>query len=381
MAAVEAEYRANKQFLGVSSMIRSPFVVLGGAFVLASLASTAILVSAPRPVIAGKSSTEGAMVEAANRFLGTLTPAQRQAATFPFQSEERFNWHFVPKERKGLPLKEMDATQSAAALALLRTSLSAKGYEKVSTIRELEKVLASVEGGRGPARDPGRYFFTVFGEPSTKGNWAWRYEGHHCALNWTVVGGKAIASSPQFLGSNPGEVRVEVPGAPAKGVRTLAGEEDLARKLAQSLTGEQRSSGILSDKAPSDIITGASRQAAIQEDTGIAYAQLNAAQRGLLLSVIREYTDSQAKALAERRLSALRKAGLDKVKFAWMGSTEVNQGHYYRIQGPTFLIEYDNTQNNANHVHSVWRDFKGDFGMDLLALHYQASPHKFVAAR
>ena len=361
-------------------MIRSPFLVLGGAFVLASLTSTTILSSAPRPAIAGKSSTESTMADAARRFLGTLTPAQRQEAVYPFQSEERFNWHFVPKERKGLPFKEMDATQSAAALELLRTSLSTKGYEKALTIRELEKVLRQMENG-SPTRDPGRYFFTVFGEPSATGNWGWRYEGHHCALNWTVIGGKAIASSPQFFGSNPGEVRVDVPGAPPKGTRVLAAEEDQARKLVKSLTSEQRGEGVISEKAPADIITGAARQAAIQEDTGIAYGKLSSEQRGMLLAVIRVYTDSQPKALAEKRLAALRKAGLEKVKFAWMGSTEPGQGHYYRVQGPTFLIEYDNTQNNANHVHSVWRDFKGDFGMDLLAMHYRATPHRIAAAR
>lgn len=361
-------------------MIRSPFLVLGGAFALASLTSATLLSSAPRPAIAGKSRAESAIAEAAQRFLGTLRPDQRQAATFPFQSEERLNWHFIPKERKGLPLKQMDATQSAAALELLRTSLSAQGYEKTATIRELEKVLFQMENGNA-GRDPGRYFFTVFGEPSTSGNWGWRYEGHHCALNWTVVGRKAIASSPQFFGSNPGEVRVEVPGAPAKGTRVLGAEEDMGRKLVNALNTEQRSVCVLNEKAPSDIITGASRQAAIQEDTGIAYDKLNAEQRGMLLSLIRVYTNSQAKELADKRLSALRKAGLAKVKFAWMGSTEPGQGHYYRVQGPTFLIEYDNTQNNANHVHSVWRDFKGDFGMDLLAMHYRASPHRVAAAR
>lgn len=361
-------------------MIRSPFLLLGGAVALASLTSAAILSTAPKPAIAGKSRSETAMADAAQRFLGTLNAEQRQAATFPFQSEERLNWHFVPKERKGLPLKQMDAKQSAAALDLLRTSLGAPGYQKATTIRELEKILFQMENGNA-GRDPGRYFFTVFGDPSASGNWGWRYEGHHCALNWTVVGGKAIASSPQFFGSNPGEVRVDVAGAPAKGTRVLGAEEDEGRKLVKSLTDEQRSVAVLSDKAPSDIITGASRQAAIQEDTGISYEKLTAAQRGQLLTLIRVYTDTQSKMLADKRLAALRKAGLNKVKFAWMGSTESGQGHYYRIQGPTFLVEYDNTQNNANHVHSVWRDFKGDFGMDLLAMHYQATPHRVAAAR
>lgn len=338
------------------------------------LTAAALLPLAPR-VDAGRPRTESAMARAAQRFLAALTAEQRAAATFPFESEERFNWHFIPRERKGVPLKQMDEGARAAALALLRTGLSAQGFDKATLIRELEIVLASVEGGRGPVRDPGLYYFTVFGNPGDGGRWAWRYEGHHCALNWTIVGGRAVASSPQFFGSNPGEVRVAVPGAPPRGTRALAREEDVARRLVRALTPEQRAEAVLSATAPPDIITGAQRQAAIQEDRGLAYAKMTPSQKELLVELIREYADAQPRALAERRLAAIRRAGLGAVKFAWMGSVEPNEGHYYRVQGPTFLIEYDNTQNNANHIHAVWRDFKGDFGMDLLALHYRLHPH------
>lgn len=372
-------------------MTRSSLLVPGGAFVLASLASAVLLYSAPPPATAAKSRAESAMVDAARRFLDTLTPAQRQAATFTFQSEERLNWQFRRAVRKGLPLKDMDTTQRSAAMELLRTGVSARGYEKAAMIREMEKVPPSTE--RTPAQatarnrppapppDPEGYFFSIFGEPCAAGNWAWRYEGHHCAMNWTLVAGKAVVGSPQFFGSEPAEMREDVPGAPRRGTRPLAGEEELARKLLETFTSEQRAEAIVNATAPTNIVTGAERQAAIQEDTGIAYTRLRSAQRGMLLSVIREYTDNQAKPLAEKRLATLRKAGLEKVKFAWMGSTERGQGHYYRVQGPTFLIEYDNTQSNANHIHSVWRDFKGDFGMDLLAMHYRATPHRIAAAR
>src|SRR5262249_26399013 len=201
--------------------------------------------------------------------------------------------------------------------------------------------------------------------------WGWRYEGHHCSQNWTLVNGRAIASSPQFFGANPAEVRE----GPMKGTRALAAEEDLARTLLKSLNPTQRAEAVLADKAPSDIITGAQRQAAIQEDKGIAYGKLNKEQQGMLLAIIEEYVNAQPPDLTRGRLEKIRAAGLDGVKFAWMGGMERGQGHYYRVQGSTFLIEYDNTQNNANHIHAVWRDFNGDWGEDLLAEHYRNSPH------
>jgi len=332
-------------------------------------------------VYAQQQAPQTAMATAAKAFLGTLDAGQKQKATFPFSDPERFNWHFIPKERKGLPLKEMTEPQRKAALDLLRTGLSERGYETAATVRELEKVLKQVEMGSGPVRDHERYFFTVFGEPGDTGNWAWRYEGHHCAHNWTIVNGKAVASSPQFYGANPAEVRVEVPGAPPKGTRALAQEEDVARALVTSLTDDQKKMAVIGATAPNDIITGAQRQAAIQEDKGIAFSQLNADQQMALQRLIRVYTGKQPQALARERMQKIRAAGMDNVKFAWMGSLEKDKGHYYRVQGSTFLIEYDDTQNNANHIHAVWRDFKGDFGMDLLAMHYQASPHKVAAAR
>lgn len=331
------------------------------------------------------------MADAAQRFLDRLTPAQRQLATFPFQSEERLNWQFRRAVRKGLPLRAMDAQQRAVAMELLQTGVSARGYEKAAIIREMEKVPPSTERTRtaaperprtpAPPPDVEGYFFSVFGEPSANGNWAWRYEGHHCALNWTVIAGKSVACSPQFFGSEPAEMRQDLPGAPKRGTRPLAAEEERARKLLEALTPDQRADAVVGEVAPTNIVTGAERQAAIQADTGISYAKLTASQRGLLLALIREYTDNQSRPLADKRVAALRQAGLEKVKFAWMGSTQRGEGHYYRVQGPTFLIEYDNTQSNANHIHSVWRDFKGDFGLDLLAMHYRATPHRIAAAR
>jgi hypothetical protein len=317
---------------------------------------------------------QSAILSAARAFLGTLTPAEKAQATFPFNSEERFRWFYTPVPRKGLSLKEMTEPQKHAALNLLRTGLSEKGYSKAETIRKLEDVLRELEQGSGPTRDPELYFFTFFGEPSESGAWGWRYEGHHCSQNWTLVNGKSIsglANSPQFFGANPAEVR----SGPMKGTRVLAAEEDLGRSLLKSLTPAQRAEAVLNATAPDDILTNHQRQAAIQEDKGIAYAKLSKDQQGTLLALIEEYLSAQPQALARARLEKIRTAGLDNIKFAWMGGFEDGQGHYYRVQGSTFLIEFDNTQNNANHIHCVWRDFNGDWGTDLLAEHYRNSPH------
>jgi len=311
------------------------------------------------------------MLDATRAFLATLDPPQKSKAVLPFNSEERFHWFYTPVSRKGIPLKELNASQQPAALALLRAGLSEKGYSKAETIRKLEDVLRELEQGRGPTRDPDLYFFTFFGEPSATGAWGWRYEGHHCSQNWTIVDGKSIGSSPQFFGANPAEVR----DGPMKGTRVLGAEEDLGRSLVKSLSPVQRAEAVLSASAPNDILTTNQRTAAIQEDKGVAYSKLSKDQQGTLLALIEEYLGAQPRAQARQRLDKIRKAGFDQIKFAWMGGLEKAEGHYYRVQGSTFLIEYDNTQNNANHIHTVWRDFDHDFGLDPLRAHYLTSPH------
>jgi hypothetical protein len=336
-------------------------------FIFAALAGAAV---AAATFPAGAESPASAMAAAANAFLATLDAGQRAKAQFAFDAEERFNWHFTPVPRAGLPLKQMTPAQRDAAFALLHVGLSEKGYTKAETIRALEPILAEIE--QNPVRrDPELYFVTIFGDPTPGGTWGWRYEGHHISQNWTIVKGQSIASSPQFFGSNPAEVR----SGPKKGLRVLAAEEDLARGLLESLTVSQREKAIVSPDAPADILTSNARKAGIQADLGIAHADLSADQRGLLLALIDEYASAQPKALAEGRLARIRAAGLARVKFAWMGGQSRGQRHYYRVQGPTFLIEYDNTQNDANHIHAVWRDFNGDWGADLLAEHLKNSPH------
>ena len=315
--------------------------------------------------------SDAPMLDAGRAFLATLTPAERAKAVFPFNSEERFRWFYTPVSRKGIALKALNALQREAALALLRAGLSEQGYDKTQAVRKLEDVLRELEKGQGPTRDPDLYFFTFFGEASADSPWGWRYEGHHCSQNWTIVNGRLIGSSPQFFGANPAEVR----DGPMKGTRVLAAEEDLGRSLVKSLSARHLKEAVISTSAPRDILTSNDRQAAIQDDKGIAYRDLSREQQGTLLALIEEYLGAQPRSEARAQLDKIRAAGFEGIKFAWMGGLDPGQGHYYRVQGSTFLIEFDNTQNNANHIHCVWRDFHGDWGEDLLADHYRSSPH------
>lgn len=337
------------------------------------LVAAALLGASLLAVSTATAGPEEQMREAAQAFLASLSPEQRATATFPFADAERLNWHFIPRERKGLPLKAMNAKQRSAALHLLRHSLSAEGYQDAEGVRALEGVLRHIE--KRDQRDPENYFVTIFGAPSASANWGWRYEGHHLALNWTVAGGRTVATSPQFYGSNPAEVRVDAPGGPPRGTKVLGEEEELARALLDSLTDAQRREAIVGTTAPADIFSGAEKSARPQAQDGVTYGSLSPEQQGKMRALVHHYAGKQPRELAEQRIQRIIEAGPDGVRFAWMGSTEKNRPHYYRVQGPTFLIEYDNIQNDANHVHSVWRDFKGDFGADLLALHYQSDPH------
>ena len=310
------------------------------------------------------------MTQAAQHFLASLTPEQRAKAAFAFPEDERMNWHYIPKERKGLPLLEMAPPQKALAQALLSAGLSQQGYIKAVTIMSLEDVLRVMENDDGNRRNPEKYYFSVFGEPSDTGTWGFRIEGHHLSQNFTVVNGK-VADTPSFFGANPAEVRE----GPRKGLRTLGMEEDLGRDLLESLSQEQKKVAIVTTEAYKDILTEASRKAALEgQPSGLSAAKMSQKQFDLLQNLIRGYAQNVPEQLAQARMEQLKKAGTN-VFFAWAGVEQRGGPHYYRIQAPTFLIEYDNTQNNANHIHSVWRDFNGDFGLDLLAMHYQAS-HK-----
>jgi hypothetical protein len=321
-------------------------------------------------------STTG-MANAAQYFLAGLSGEQKTKATFSFHDEERFNFHFIPRERKGVPLKEMDGAQQALAQSLLSTGLSPQGYQKATRIFSLEEILRVQEKDTRGRRDPYGYFFSVFGEPSESGTWGWRVEGHHLSLNYAIVGGKTVATSPMFFGSNPAEIKQ----GPRLGMRALPREEDLARELLLALDAKQKAVAVLDPTAPRDITTANKRKVDPLEPKGLAGSRMNKKQSELLLTLIEEYAANLPEDLGNARMEGVRKAGMDKIFFAWMGGADRGQGHYYRVQGPTFLIEYDCTQNDGNHIHSVWRDFNGDFGTDLLAAHYQQFPHGVAAAR
>ena len=313
-----------------------------------------------------------AMAEAANKFLASLKPEQKAKATLDFADENRRDWTVVPRDRKGVPLKDLDENQRRLAMEFMKTGLGASGYQKATTIMSLESVLAQLEGpNRRFPRDPELYYFSIFGTPSPKTPWGWRVEGHHISIHFTIVKGEMLSNTPLAFGSNPAEVRE----GERKGLRALAGEEDKGRDLILALDEKQRSAAIFDQKAPSDILTLAKIKADPLKPEGIPAGQMNKQQKALLEKLIDEYLARMPQDVAEERSKKMRAAGFDKIHFAWAGGVNKGDPHYYRIQSPTFLIEYDNTQNNANHIHSVWRDFNGDFGEDLLREHYRTTPH------
>jgi Protein of unknown function (DUF3500) len=325
--------------------------------------------------------TASVMTECAKRFLAALDANQRARVAIPFDADERMNWHFIPNntqiavdelgERRGLAMREMTSYQKHLAAALLATGLSQTGYIKAVTIMSLEEVLRVIENDSGERRDPEKYYFCVFGTPSDDGIWGYRVEGHHLSQNYTVVGGNAIAG-PSFFGANPAEVRQ----GPRKGLRTLAGEDDLGIEIMHALDEERRKIAIVDSTAYPEILTAASRQAALQgQPSGLSATKMNAVQFEALMALVEEYVQNVPAELAEARIAQINKAGRN-IYFAWAGGSNRGDPHYYRVQTATFLIEFDDTQDHANHIHSVWRDFRGDFGEDLLREHYRASHHQ-----
>ncbi len=317
------------------------------------------------PAFAEEASSLAAMTSAADAFLGTLDDSKRSKAVFPFDSDQRENFKFTPQTRTGLPIKEMDEAQKAAAMKLLDTVLSEKGKLKATQIITLEGVLAELE--KNPTyRDNGKYYVSVFGKPGDEKGWGWKFEGHHLALNYTVAHGKEIAVTPSFFAANPAEVRE----GSKKGLRVLAAEEDLAMTLANVLLEGGKKEVIFSEKAPGEILTAENRKVTALDPVGITAADMTAEQKKALLALITEYTSRHRKELADADMKKIEAAGIDKIRFGWAGGTKRGEAWYYRVQGPTFLMEAANTQNNANHIHATWRDFEGDFGRDMLSEHY-----------
>jgi uncharacterized protein DUF3500 len=336
-------------------------------FVALLLTATAVLVV---PLVDAAAPSPGvAMAEAANKLLAGLTPEQKKKATFALEDAHRTEWFYVPLARKGIPLKQLTPPQRELVHGLLRAGLGPAGYAKTTQIIELDKVLAEME--KDPVkRDPQLYYVSIFGTPAAKGTWGWRVEGHHVSHNFTIVNGTLIATTPQFLGANPAEVRVE---GPWKGRRVLHVEEDLGHDLMASLDDKQRAHAVVATEATAEILSKNLPKADPLAPAGLPAKLFTAKQTETLRKLLAEYAARLPDPLARERLAKVEKAGLDKVHFAWAGGTARGEKYYYRLQGPTFLVECDNTQNNGNHVHTVWRDFDGDFGRDLLKEHYQAA--------
>ena len=300
---------------------------------------------------------------AANELLRTLSPDQKAKIQFKLEDEERFTWDYRPIARKGLSVREMQAFQKPLAHALLSGSLSQRGFIKAATIMSLEDVLRLDEKDSGERRNAEKYYFSIFGEPSDNGTWAMRVEGHHLSINLTVVKGNVVAA-PIFFGSNPHEVRTD----PRKGLRVLWREEDLGRELVQSMTPEQRKTAVVAEKAPADILTDNHKRLPdlpAGQAAGLAISKFNAKQRAMLDELVAEYATNLSEDLATARLEVYKKSSA-QLNFAWAGGLNKGDPHYYRLQAPTFIIEYNNTQNQANHVHSVWREFGNDFALSAL---------------
>ncbi|WP_435006733.1 DUF3500 domain-containing protein [Tundrisphaera lichenicola] len=306
-------------------------------------------------------STGNQMTESASRFLKALDDNQKGQATFGFEDPERLNWHFIPRPRKGLPIKSMTPAQRALAFGLVQSGLGGSGFLKATTIMSLEAILNEMEQGKGPVRDPELYYLSIFGTPSESGRWGWRVEGHHLSLNFTLEDGAIVSATPAFFGSNPGEVRQ----GPRQGLRTLADLEDRALRLLQALTEEQKKIAVTADTAPADVRAANLPQPPTDAAEGISYEQLDSDQKPMLQSLVEAYTADMTPEVATAWLNEIKKAGPENVRFSWTGAPDRNSGHAYKVQGPTFLIEFNNTQNNANHVHAVWRNMLGDFALPL----------------
>lgn len=324
-------------------------------------------------------SSSDLMLAAAQNFVASLKPEQRAGVIFPFEQNEWERWHYIPmRNRAGIRYDQMTPDQVRLADTLVSSGLSRVGYSKAKSIMSLEQLVLELEEASGAPsimrnlRNPDFYYFAIYGEPGDKGVWAWQVEGHHISFNFTINNGRVIASTPMFFGSEP---HLVLDGR-RKGLSVLAAEENLARELLASLDAKQRAKAIVDDEAPADVLTRA--RAVVDKSTvpadGIKRSAMTDSQKKLLQALLDEYVNNVPGDLAQDRYKRIEESG-DDIHFAWRGSTTPGIGnpYYYRVHGKTFLIEFDNIQLNANHSHSVWRDYENDFGRDLLAEHYRKS--------
>ncbi|MBA4031633.1 MAG: hypothetical protein C0478_12190 [Planctomyces sp.] len=315
--------------------------------------------AAAQPAVAGPK-----VVAAAGKFLQSLSDEQRGLVQFSFDAPERLNWHFIPKPRKGIKLRALTGPARKSAFALMKSGLTETGYDQAVKIMSLEEVLFLYEAGdrekRRERRDPEQYYFSVFGTPGM-GLWGWRVEGHHLSLNYTLDGEKIIASTPEFYGCNPATME----SAPGRILRVLGNEEDFARSAVTKASEATRAKLIVSSEAPKDVAGPGAPQPVVEAPAGLTLPDLGTESATQVRALIGEYLANMPEEVAQARLAEIERGGWENVHFAWWGGLDRYQPHHYRVQGPTFVIEYNNTQDGANHIHSMWRDVRGDFGKSI----------------
>lgn len=319
-----------------------------------------------------KEDAPASLVKAAQAFTAQLNDEQKQKAQLSYDAQDRVNWQFIPlPTRKGLPLMQMQPEQQKAALELLQTAVSQVGYEKARKIMSLESVLRKLEGPNGKnERNPLKYYFTLYGQPGESAHWGLSIEGHHLSLNFVMQGDKIVDSTPQFFATNPAELKDNYGEGFEKGLRVLREEETLAFELLGSLSDEQRKAVMLPGATPGEILGAAKPQPPQTPAAGVTAGKLNDKQKDLLHRLLEAYTSKMRPEVAKERWELIEKAGFDKVSFAWSGADHPGVGHYYRVQGPSFQVEFVNMQadaagNPANHIHCVWRDQSGDFDLPI----------------
>ena len=307
-----------------------------------------------------------AMTVAAEAFLESLNPRQREQASFDFDDAERWNWHFIPRQRKGVPLGDLEGAPLRTAQQLLASGLSKAGYDQALNVMSLEELLYLLESGdrveRRARRDPRKYYFSIFGKPSDSRTWGWRCEGHHLSLNYVIADGRVVSTTPEFFGANPGSVDA----GPGRQIRVLGPEEDLARQILKHCSDDQKAIAWIDKQAPADLRGGGAAQPDTTAPAGLKFSDMSDDQKRLLRELLSEYLKNMPVEVTAERQERINRSGVENIHFAWWGGPDLNQPHYYRVQGPSFLIEYNNTQNSANHVHSIWRNMSGDFGIPLV---------------
>jgi len=316
-----------------------------------------LVVAIGQPVRADEVVVIPSLVEAATAFWDQLNEAQQKQVQIPFVSRERMDWHYFPKARKGIALAAMNEEQKELAVKWFQTILSDAGYQKVKGIIAAERVLWENSGYRD-SRNPEKYYVTLFGKPSTTENWGFSLEGHHLSVNVTILEGRDVFVTPSFLGSNPDTLDE----GPQKGLRPLAGEMDLALQLFGMLSPAQKKQARISGELIREIITGAEARARAPEPHGLSAGSMNLKQVEQLKLLIREYVQRYRTECAQDDLNQIKAAGMENIYLAWSGGEQKGERLYYRIQGPTFIMEYANSQDGGNHSHTVWRDFENDFG-------------------